>query len=216
MKKFFLLALVLVASMNVIAQSDIDVAKVFATAPRTIFPLLDTNTRLDMVDYFKSGMSTPSQNILEGKSQITELTSDYLNVNMTDSSTSQLALFNDGKQGIVALINTVATPGLDSTINFYLYDVANGQWGSQATKSYFTKPGWKEWLTAAGKTHQEDVEMQVPFMLVSYKYDPSTRELTLTNNLDKFLDKEIYDTISPYLLTQLIYTWNGSKFALKK
>ena len=34
-------------------------ADAFTSAPQNIFPLLDRNTRLDMVDYVKSGLSTP-------------------------------------------------------------------------------------------------------------------------------------------------------------
>ena len=77
-------------------------------------------------------------------------------------------------------------------------------------------PGWKEWLTPEGKAHQDEVEMQVPFMLVSYKYDPASKNLVLTNNLSKFLDKELYESISSYLMPQLVYAWNGTKFVLKK
>lgn len=204
------------AAVTAFAQEKGDAATAFSSAPRTVFPLLDTNTRLDMIDYFRNGMSTPSQNALEGKSQITELEPGYLSVRMTDSSTAQLVLLNDGKQGVVALISTVATPGLDSTMKFYLYDTATGKWGAPAAKAYFAKPGWKEWMTPAGKSHQDEVEMQVPFMLVSYKYNPATGELVLTNNLSKFLDKEVYESISSYLLPQLVYSWDGGKFALKK
>lgn len=204
------------AVVTAFAQQKGDAATAFSSAPRAVFPLLDTNTRLDMIDYYKNGMSTPSQNALEGKSQITDIEPGYLSVRMTDSSTAQLVLLDDGKQGLVALISTVATPGLDSTMKFYLYDPSAGKWGAPATKNYFAKPGWKEWMTPAGKSHQDEVEMQVPFMLVSYKYNPSTGELVLTNNLSKFLDKEVYDSISSYLLPQLVYTWDGGKFALKK
>ena len=53
-------------------------------------------------------------------------------------------------------------------------------------------------------------------MLVSYKYDPASKNLVLTNNLSKFLDKELYESISSYLMPQLVYAWNGTKFVLKK
>lgn len=213
MKKITLLIVTLMAAMGCYAQVTTDVSEVFANAPSSVFPLLDMNTRLDMVDYFKSGMSTPSQNALEGKSQITELTHDYMDVRMTDSSTAQLIMLPAGTQEYVALINTVASPGLDSNMKVFLYE--NGEWGD-AQLTAFTKPGWKEWLTDGGQSHREEVEMQVPFMLVSYKYNPSSKELILTNNLSKFLDKDLYEDIADYLRSQLTYTWNGSKFVMKK
>ena len=54
-----------------------------------------------------------------------------------------------------------------------------------------------------------------PFMLSSYFYDPATRTLTLTNNLGKFMDPDLYETISPSLLPTLTYTWSGKKFSRK-
>lgn len=213
MKKIALLIVTLMAAMGCYAQSTTDVSEVFANAPSSVFPLLDVNTRLDMVDYFKSGMTTPSQNALEGKSQITELTPDYIDVKMTDSSTAQLIVLPAGKQEYVAMINTVASPGLDSNMKVFLLD--NGEWGA-AQLTAFSKPGWKEWLTDDGQSHRDEVEMQVPFMLVSYKYNPASKQLVLTNNLSKFLDKDLYEDIAVYLRPQLVYTWNGSKFSLKK
>lgn len=214
MRKIAIMMIMALAAVSGYAQSPKDVADAFANAPRSIFPLLDSNTRLDMIDYFRNGLSTPSQNALEGKSQITELTPEYMNVKMTDSSTAQLILLKDGKEDIVAVINTVAAPGLDSNIKFYV--CKKDGWMPLETKYKFSKPGWKEWLTPDGRSHQMDVEMQVPFMLVSYKYDPASKQLVLTNNLSKFLDKEVYESISPYLVQQLVYAWNGYKFALKK
>ncbi|MDE5827289.1 MAG: DUF3256 family protein, partial [Duncaniella sp.] len=54
------------------------------------------------------------------------------------------------------------------------------------------------------------------FMLSSYRIDPSTSTLTLTNNLGRFLDKEIYDDVSSYLNPTLTYTWTGKGFKLAK
>ena len=213
MRKIALHIIMVLAAISCYAQTG-DVADAFANAPKSVFPLLDSNTRLDMIDYFRNGLATPSQNALEGKSQITELTPEYMNVKMTDSSTAQLILLKDGRQYVVALINTVAAPGLDSNMKFYLYE--DETWSQLDSKYKFSKPGWKEWLTPEGKAHQDEVEMQVPFMLVSYKYDPASKNLVLTNNLSKFLDKELYESISSYLMPQLVYAWNVTKFVLKK
>ncbi len=79
----------------------------------------------------------------------------------------------------------------------------------------FTKPGWKEWLTDAGRDNKEEVTMQVPFMLASYRIDPATSELTLTNNLARFLDKDVYSMIESYLRPSLTYSWNGKKFTAR-
>lgn len=209
MKKHLLTLALMGAALTGMAQTS--AADLFTSAPQNVFPLLDQNTRLDMVDYYKNGMSTPSQNSLDGRSLITEMTPASLTVKMTDSSAMQIVELKGPKGSVVALISTVATPGLDSNIKFF-----DSDWKPLSTESYFVKPGWKEWLTDSGRQNQDEVTMQVPFMLASYRIDPESGTLTLTNNLSHFLDKALYDDLSTYLRPQLVYLWNGKNYTLQK
>lgn len=209
MKKHLLTLALMGAALTGMAQTS--AADLFTSAPQNVFPLLDQNTRLDMVDYYKNGMSTPSQNSLDGCSLITEMTPASLTVKMTDSSAMQIMELKGSKGTVVALISTVATPGLDSNIKFF-----DSDWKPLPTESYFVKPGWKEWLTDSGRQNQDEVTMQVPFMLASYRIDPESGTLTLTNNLSHFLDKALYDDLSTYLRPQLVYLWNGKNYTLQK
>lgn len=193
------------------AMAQLTAAEAFTSAPQGIFPLLDRNTRLDMVDYYKNGMSNPSQNALDGRSLISEMTDESLSVRMTDSSSAQLVVLTAPKGQVIAIISTVATPGLDSNIKFY-----DATWRPLDLNSYFTKPGWKEWLTESGRANEDEVMMQVPFMLASFRIDPATLKLTLTNNLSRFLDKDVYESLSSYLRPSLVYIWNGKKFTPEK
>lgn len=209
MKKHLLTLALMGAALTGMAQTS--AADLFTSAPQNVFPLLDHNTRLDMVDYYKNGMSTPSQNSLDGRSLITEMTPASLTVKMTDSSAMQIVELKGPKGSVVALISTVATPGLDSNIKFF-----DSDWKPLPTESFFVKPGWKEWLTDSGRQNQDEVTMQVPFMLASYRIDPESGTLTLTNNLSHFLDKALYDDLSSYLRPQLVYLWNGKNYTLQK
>lgn len=191
-----------------VSASALTATEAFTSAPASVFPLLDKNTRLDMVDYFVSGLSTPSANLMQGSSVITAIDPASVKVRMTDSSTAQVMVLPLGNDTIIALISTVAAPGLDSTITFY-----DSSWNQIATAKYFAKPGWKDWTTPG--TNVEEVTMQAPFMLASYEYDPSTMKLTLTNNLSKFLDPDVYEMISTSLNPTLIYEWSGKKFTKK-
>ena len=56
----------------------------------------------------------------------------------------------------------------------------------------------------------------MPFLLISYDYDPATRTLTMTNNTGTFLSEEVYEIVKPYLLENLRYRWNGKKFEAVK
>lgn len=204
--------LLAICATAVAAMAQLTSAEAFASAPATVFPLLDPNTRLDMIDYFRSGMSTSSANALKGKSSITAMTDEDLVIRMTDSSTAHLIVLPvSSTSPVIGLISTVATPGLDSHINFY-----DAAWTAIDGSKYFIAPSLDVWLTKDGQANRDMVEMQVPFLLVSYDYSPATKQLTLTNNLDKFLDEDIYAIVSPYLRKSLTYTWNGKKFNLDK
>lgn len=209
MKKLILALTILGAAFT--AGAQITASSAFSTAPQKVFPLLDTNTRLDMIDYFNSGMSNTSLNNLEGQSSITDMSPESLSLKMTDSSTAQLVVLQGAKGPVVMLISTVAAPGLDSSISFF-----NDSWSPLKADDYFTRPDWPQWFTPAGNANEGEVMAQVPFMLASYSYDPTTLTLTVTNNLSRFLGKDLYDGISSYLYPSLQYVWNGKKFTLAK
>lgn len=199
----FLTVLIMIMAFVPGIHAQLTAEQAFADAPSSIFPLLDKNARLDMIDYFKSGSSTPSQNAFQGTSRITALSPAQVSVAMTDATKYDIIVLPQGGAQIIALIQTVATPAPDSHITFY-----NSSW-SQLKETLFTPPTMQDWLTAKGAKDSSQVSNLVPFMLASYSYDPATSVLTLTNNLKAFLSADIYSMISSDLLPSLTYKWNG-------
>ncbi len=181
----------------------------FKSAPDRMFPLLDKTARLDMVDYFASGSSTPSKNKLEGKSRITALEPSSMIVEMTGSSTYQIVILGEGKNQAIMLIETIKTPAPDSKITFY-----DTNWG-QLKKQPYKAPQLSDWLTAEGKKRSDEVKSSVAFMLVSAVFNPSVMELTLANNTSNIMPEEEYSLVAPLLKTQLVYRWDGKKMNKK-
>lgn len=208
MKSVILLivAAALVALIAPGAKAQLTASKAFATAPQSVFPLLDANTRLDMIDYYNSNLSTPSANRLDGQSRITALSDKVLTVEMTPSSTYDIIIL-PGNAPVIGMVTTLATPAPDSHISFY-----DGDWKQLETNKLFVKPVLADWLTEEGKKNRSDVELMLPFLLIGYSWDPATMLLTLTNNTNRFLAADIYQIIEPYMLGQLVYRWNGRKF----
>ncbi|MBD5317224.1 MAG: DUF3256 family protein [Bacteroides sp.] len=204
MKKFLIAALTLLAAGAPAAMAQLTASKAFAEAPKSVFPLLEPNTRLDMLDYFNAGMSTPSKNNLGGGSAITALKPEFLSINMSDASATQLFLLPAANDTVIGVIRTVSTPALDSSMNLY-----TSQW-QPLKKGAFTAPELKDWVTDSKEI--DNVESVVPFMLVDYAYDPATATLTLTNNLKDFLSDDIYSMVSPFLVPSITYVWDGKRF----
>ena len=114
--KVLILLLAAAASLTAAARTAADF---FAQAPATVLPLLPPNTRLDMLDYFNSHMSTPSNNSLGGRSRITALADNAITVEMSRDASVQLAVIPAGRDTVVAVVETVLTPVADSGIRLY-------------------------------------------------------------------------------------------------
>lgn len=206
-----LLALASMALLAVAPAEALTPSQAFVNAPASLYPTLDRNTRLDMVDYFTGGLSTESKNALGGGSAITDMTDRSITIKLTDASTSTLAILPAEGDTLVAVITTIQSPAPDSRMTIY-----DKSWSSSATAKAFVRPVLSDWLTAEGRKNAKTVESVVPFLLIDYVYDPSTSELTMNNNTRLFLSDEVYAIVSPYLLKQLKYRWNGKRFVSSK
>lgn len=207
LSRFFAVAFMLLLGAGG-AFAQLTASRAFAEAPQSVFPLLDHNTRLDMIDYFNSGMTTASKNNMDGKSRITALTPNKVEISMTDASSYELALLPTANgDSVIALITTVATPAPDSQMAIFSKD-----WSKNITNGIFPKPVLADWLTDEGKDNIGEVEGIVPFMLVSYSYNPDNQQLEVINNTAKFMSPELYELVAPSLKKSMVFRWNGKKF----
>lgn len=113
------IALLITALATVWTGAARTAADFFAAAPAEAVPLLKTNTRLDMLDYYNSGLPTASDNSLGGRSRITALSDNALTVELSRDATLQLAVVPAGRDTVVAVIETIRTPMADSGIRLY-------------------------------------------------------------------------------------------------
>ncbi len=92
--------------------------RLFADAPVGVIDTFDRNTRLDMLDYFRNGMTTASQNVFGGQSRITALSDSSLTVEISSRSRMQFAMLPQKSDTVVVIIETVDTPVADSGVSF--------------------------------------------------------------------------------------------------
>lgn len=205
-----LILLLMAVATTAVAYSQITASAAFRDAPSSVLPLLDRNTRLDMIDYFNSGSAKASKNSMQGQSRITDLSPMSLSASLTGSSDCQLALLPMRGDTAIVYIETVRLPASDSRVKVY-----DRNWKPMASK-LFVQPTVADWLTKDGEKNSATVNALVPFMLASAKYAPETQTLTLSNRLADFLSPDIYEQVSPYLLPELTYRWDSSRFTRVK
>lgn len=206
MLKYFFSAIIACLLGASTLSAQLTASKAFVEAPRNVIPLLDRNARLDMLDYFNSGLTNKTSNKLNGVSAVTGVTPMQVAVQMTDASTCHIALLPAQSDTLIAVITTVNTPTPDSKMTVY-----SSGFSRDITSASFAKPTLKEWLTDPSML--STVEAMVPFLLISYSYDPDSATLTLTNNTRKFLSDDVYAIVEPYLKKSIVYKWTGKKFA---
>lgn len=199
------MALLLVTALQ--AGAQLTASSAFVSAPNAVFPLLDRNTRLDMIDFFNSGSSSPSRNALYGSSRILSLSPKKMEIEMTSASKAEIMTLKAGNDSVIALVSTVMTPTPDSKINFYLKD-----WATDITGRMFAAPQLDDWLTESGRKNRDMVEAMVPFVLSSYSFEPESGNLVLTSHVEEFLSPEVYAEISDYMVNSLTYKLAGGKY----
>lgn len=151
----------------------------FAMAPDNVLPLLPANTRLDMLDYFNSGIARESADASGARAIVTGSTARTLRFETGDTTRFELAVFTPGSDTIVALIETVTYPMPDSRIAWY-----DSRW--RPVRAPFAEPQLADWLTKEGRRHRAEVEEQLPFISAVATADPDRGTVTYTRTIDSY------------------------------
>lgn len=94
----------------------------FVEAPDSELPLLDVNTRMDMLDYFTNGFSTPSKNVYEGSSRVLSAEDRRIELQLSRDASMQIGVTSVKGDTLIAVVETVLTPVADSSVRFYHTD----------------------------------------------------------------------------------------------
>lgn len=179
----------------------------FITAPKdnSVF-LVDSLTRLDMLDYFRAGNATPSANVGGGPSQLLAVDSMQIVVTTGKGTLQRLRLLPGAKGDTVILVVStfpLATPV--ATVRLY-----DDQW-QPLPDDRLPRPRLADWLRD-GKRRAE-AERLLPFVAYGADYDPATATLTLTHSMDTYYaDPDERALAAALLRPALTYRWDGKRF----
>lgn len=151
----------------------------FAMAPDDVLPLLPANTRLDMLDYFNSGVDRASRNAAGSEARILSSADRRITFVLGDSTTCEIGVFISPADTAVALVETLRFPMADSRISWY-----DGAWAPR--KAPVDEPRLADWLTADGRRQRTEVEREIPFLTAVITTDPETRTVTYTRTIDSY------------------------------
>lgn len=213
MKK--LSALICLSFVWLVSLQAQDAKTCFKNMPDSLSPILTSVNRADFIDFLDSKMKAEVTNSFGGKSEMTELSSDYANVKMTPQSTWQMKLLsvNDSTK-VICTISTVCAPACDSHINFYTTN-----WKELPVSSYLSGlPVLTDFIVEAPDSVDiyayQDVCRKADMPLMKADLSSKDATLTFTFTTPDYMEKEAADKLKPFIRRPITYVWKEGKFIL--
>ncbi len=189
----------------------------FTNMPDSLSPLLTAVNRADFIDFLESKMKAEVTNRFGGKSEMTELTPDYIRVQVTAQSSWQMKLLsvNDSTR-LICTVATACAPACDSHINFYTTD-----WKELPSALYLTElPAMDRFVAPAPDTadvyRYQDARIQADMLLMKADLSGKDATLTFTFTTPDYMEKEAAEKLKPFLRRSVSYAWKEGKFVLSE
>lgn len=174
----------------------------FVEAPPSVIGIFDRNSRLDMLDYYRSGLATPTSNVLGGKSRVTGERPELVSVNVSDRTRIDLALLKVKGDTIIALIETVMTPVPDSSIRFYRKDWSEIESPASPTTLDFV----------AKKDRKRLADSTMPVDFITAEYLPERGIFRFTNHSAEYYVPTEIPQILEHADSTITMRFDGKKF----
>lgn len=185
----------------------------FVNMPDSLSPLLSSVNRADFIDFLESKMKAEVTNNFGGKSEMTELTADYIRVKISKQSSWQMKLLPiDDSTKVICTISTVCAPACDSHIKFYTTD-----WKELPASSYLpTLPVLDDFIAEASDTVDvyayRDARRQADMLLMKADLSAKDSRLTFTFTTPDYMEKEAAEKLKPFLRRPMVYVWKRGRF----
>lgn len=190
-----------------------DAKDCFVHMPDSLSPLLTAVNRADFIDFLESKMKAEVTNRMDGKSEMTLLTKDYLNIRLTAQSTWQMKLLplNDSTQ-VICCVSTVCAPVCDSHICFY-----TSSWKPLPADSLLPAlPVLDDFIAPATDTtdiyEYQAARRQADILLMQADLSPADLTLTFTFTTPQYMEKEAADKLQPFIRRPMVYRWEKGRF----
>lgn len=189
-----------------------DAKTLFINMPDSLNPILTKVNREDCIDFLENKMKAEVDNRFGKKSEMTDLSKDYIRIQMSPQTTWQMKLLvlND-TTNVVCVINTACAPACDSNISFY-----TPAWEALSVSDFMTLPTMDDFLAATDSTEiyaYDEARRSADILLVKADLNKENTELVLTLATQDYMSKETAEKLKPFLRRPIIYQWKNGKFA---
>ncbi len=205
MKKILLLTLLFTTAITGRAQS---IDTLFHRTPEHVLPLLDGNTRLDLLDLYNHKMEAKAENIFGGMAKLTCKTSDYAHVVLTNVSEWEMKLLTTANDTLICVVHTRRTPTARSCIRMF-----RKNWQSADTPLPAPVPAdFVRTDSTGGDDEQSDIMARLTSNGIEAHWDDSESLLTLQLSTAALTDEQ--QKKAEAFLQPLRYRWENGRFVM--
>lgn len=185
--------------------------RAFVELPSGVLDLLPSDTRVDMLIYYDNDSIYDAPNNLQGKSRLTKVTSDFLEVELSPASTLQFKVLKlkNGKE-ILMTVYTIGAPGdnRDSEVAFY-----DSGLNPLPKEKYFSTPKLETFFDTKGySTDMKEIEGMLPFYTFWYEASPDNDTLTGRLTYRDITTIEDAKIIELLVRPEVKFEWTGKNF----
>ncbi len=171
------------------------------------FTVIEQANRMDMLDYYASGMKKQMPSRLGGKVTIDTIAgSHYMKVITSDASETEVRMYTlKSGEKFFGIVNRVKLPATDCRLRF---DMIDGE------KIFPALPTTADFINGDKKTVAETVD-KVDFPLIDYTFLPDG-DIEARLTVGEYLSREDSAVVMPRVKEKIVYHWNGKKFTKVK
>ena len=212
MKRALLISILCCCASLFVKAQTID--SIFVAVPNAYLPLLEYNSRLDLLDLYNCGMTAKVYNDLGGEACLTAKDSVHFEVQTTASSRFELQVLKWFPDTIYACIRTVSMPEQQSQLVFL-----NQQWYPLKVKLPQSVSFDHCWCPSGSLSEDRIEELRLAltpayFHLHWENPSPDTPELVYEVALEGLMPKDREDASK--CLRTLRFVWHEGKFIEKQ
>ena len=194
-----------ICSMSVAAQ---EAKTLFINMPDSLSPLLTAVNRADCIDFLESKMKAQVDNRFGRKSEMKELTKDYIRMQMSPQTDWQMKVLavNDSTQ-VICTISTACAPVCDSSIRFF-----TTSWRELPASDFITLPSMDDYFSPSDSVAYLTARIHADMLLVKADLSKGDHAITFTFTTPEYMEKETAEKLKPFLRRPIVYSWNDGRF----
>lgn len=207
LRRLFFLSAIATA---LVSQAAEPAAQLFVSMPDSLVPSIEVNRRKDLIDLFHAGQQAQVTTKLGGTARMTQLQENLVVLSLSQQSQMALHLYTThDNDTLVALVNTVYAPAGDSRIRFF-----NSAWRELPASKYIELPTRDDFFLfpdSLSKVQREELMQATEICLIEYTFEPDG-SICARQSWEKYLDRETYNRLKPYLRESITLRWNERQF----